>query len=82
MFGINEVKAMISASDARAMRQHSEVMEELHDLGMQIETLYDVLGQTVAELAPKSAQSAVVTKSAAKPSVPVTKPNNVKGKSK
>lgn len=79
MFGINEVKAMISASDARAMRQHSEAMEELHDIHMQIETLYDVLDRAMAELTPR-APSATVTKSDAKPSVPMTKPTNAKVK--
>lgn len=67
MFGINEIKAMISASDARALRQHTEAMEELHDIHMQIETLYDVLDRAIADLKPVQAKSE-------------TKPSNVKVK--
>lgn len=79
MFGINEVKAMISASDARALRQHQEAMEELHDLNMQIEGLHDVLERAMAELTPR-APSAALIKSDVKPSVQVTKPSNAKVK--
>ena len=53
MFGINELKAAIVSSDARALRQHAEIMDELHDIHMQIETLYDVLDRAMAELKPK-----------------------------
>jgi len=67
MFGINEVKAMISASDARALRQHQETMEELHDLNMQLEGLHDVLERVISDLKPVQAKSE-------------TKPSNVKVK--
>lgn len=79
MFGINEIRAMISASDARALRQHQEAMEELHDLNMQIEGLHDVLERAMAELTPR-APLVAVTKSDAKLSVPMTKPTNAKVK--
>ena len=60
MFGINELKAAITASDARAMRHHTEVMDELHDLNMQIETLYDVLERAIAEVKPVPAKPATI----------------------
>lgn len=73
VFGINELRAAISASDARSLRQHAEIMDELHDIHMQIETLYDVLDRAMAEMAP--------TKLQAKPSTtctPVIESHNVK----
>ena len=57
MFGINELKAALAASDARACRQHAEIMEELHDIDMKIETLYDVLDRAMAEMAPITAEA-------------------------
>ena len=78
MFGINELKAAVSCSEARALRQHAEVMEELHDIHMQIETLYDVLDRAMKELTPKEEKKVTIYS----PELNPQKANHLKKKGK